>query len=159
MNIRDLVSQDLITLDLKAKDKNSAIAELADILDRAGRLDSLSEYVKSVHEREALTTTAVGFGVAIPHARSSAVKQTAVAFGRSVGFHWETNREPNSDELVRLVFLLAVPEKNPNTEYMRILASIARMLVHEDFRESLLNATNPQDVLDAINARVEGVSS
>jgi len=139
MNVRELISQDLITLDLKAQDSNSAIAELADILDQAGKLDSLSGYVKAVHEREALTTTAVGFGVAIPHARSSAVKQTAVAFGRSVGFHWETNWETNSDELVRLVFLLAVPEKNPNTEYMRILASIARMLVHEDFRESLLN--------------------
>lgn len=156
MNIRDLISQDLITLDLKAQDNNSAIAELADILDQAGKLDSLSEYVKAVHERETLTSTAVGFGVAIPHARSSAVKQTAVAFGRSIGFHWKANRETHSDELVRLVFLLAVPEKNPNTEYMRILASIARMLVHEDFRESLLNATNPQDVLDAINARVEG---
>ena len=152
MSIRDLIGKDLITLDLKARDKNSAIAELAYILDQAGKLDSLSEYVKSVRERETLTTTAVGFGVAIPHARSSAVKKTAVAFGRSVGFRWETN----SDELVQLVFLLAVPKEDPNTEHMKILASIARMLVHEDFRESLLNAVDPQDVLDAINARGEG---
>jgi len=150
--LAQLINKNLVTLDLCAKDKGSAMEELAELMDRENKLHSRSEFLKAVHEREALTSTAVGLGVAIPHARSSAVKQTAIAFGKSEGFRWDRNGE----EVVRLVFLLAVPSENPNKEYMELLASLARMLVHEDFRESLMEAKDRDHVMAAIEMASPG---
>jgi fructose-specific phosphotransferase system IIA component len=146
VDISLLINQDAITLELEAKDKSSAIDELAGLLEKSGKLRSKSEYVEAVHARESMVSTAVGFGIAIPHARSSSVINASVAFGKSTGFQWDdTENEP-----IRLVFLLAVPEKNTSTEYMAMLASLARMLVHEDFRQSLLKATTKEEVLKEI---------
>lgn len=145
-SIRQLITKELITLDLEAKDKDSAIIELARLMEREGKLNSRPEYLKAVDERETLTTTAVGLEVAIPHARSPAVRQTAIAFGKSKGFRWDRDGQ----EVVRLVFLLAVPSENPNKEYMGLLASLARMLVDEGFRDSLLKATDRDEVMSAI---------
>ena len=145
-SVRQLITKELIILNLEAKDKDSAIAELARLMEREGKLNSTPEYLKAVAERETLTTTAVGLGVAIPHARSPAVRQTAIAFGKSEGFRWDGDGQ----EIVRLVFLLAVPSENPNKEYMGLLASLARMLVDEGFCDSLLKATDRDEVMSAI---------
>ena len=145
-SIRQLITKKLIILDLEAKDKDSAIIELARLMEREGKLNSTPQYLKAVGERETLTTTAVGLEVAIPHARSPAVRQTAIAFGKSKGFRWDRDGQ----EVVRLVFLLAVSSENPNKEYMGLLASLARMLVDEGFRDSLLKATDRDDVMSTI---------
>ena len=145
-SIRQLITKKLIILDLEAKDKYSAIIELARLMEREGKLNSTPQYLKAVGERETLTTTAVGLEVAIPHARSPAVRQTAIAFGKSKGFRWDRDGQ----EVVRLVFLLAVSSENPNKEYMGLLASLARMLVDEGFRDSLLKATDRDDVMSTL---------
>jgi len=145
-SVEQLINKNLITLDLNAKDKDSVMEELAALMDKQDKLHSKSEFLKAVHEREAFTTTAVGLGVAIPHARSPAVRETAISFGKSKGFHWDGDE----DEVVRLVFLLAVPRVNPNKEYIELLAALARMLVDEGFRDSLMKARNYNDVIMAM---------
>jgi len=146
-SFEQMISKGLITLDLQGKDKDSVIEELAELMDRENKLYSKSDFIKAVHEREALTSTAVGWGVAIPHARSAAVKETAVSFGRSKGFRWD----PDSEEPIRLVFLLAVPSANPNKDYIDLLASLARMLVDADFRNALAKAQTRDEVIMIIS--------
>ncbi len=141
-----VMNEDLVRLDLKARDGVSAVEELADLLEKAGKIRSKVEFIRDVAAREQLTSTSMGFGIAIPHARSSAVLETALAFGRSEGFRWSESDE----DLVNLVFLLAVPDSNAKVQHLQILASLARMLLDESFRESLRGAQSPRDVLTAI---------
>jgi fructose-specific phosphotransferase system IIA component len=144
--ITSVLNEDLVRLDLEAKDGKAAIEELACLLERAGKIRSKVEFIQDVTAREQLNSTSMGFGIAIPHARSSAVIESALAFGRSEGFHWSDADE----DLVSLVFLLAVPDTNAKVEHLQILSSLARMLLDESFRQSLREAQSPRDVLATI---------
>jgi fructose-specific phosphotransferase system IIA component len=146
MEIDSLITENLITLELQATDHDSAIEALANLMEKEGKLLSKKQFIQDVKNREKMTSTEVGHGIAIPHARSAAVGETAIAFGRSEGFYWNNDVE----ELTRMVFLLAVSKANPNNQYIHMLASLARMLVHDDFRERLAQAERRQDVLLAI---------
>lgn len=147
MQLKNIVQPDLIKINLEAKNKEEAIGQLANLLEKGGVVVSAEDFAQAVHERELLTTTAIGFGVAIPHARSSAVNKPGVAIGISNGFYWDKE----IDSPIHLVFLLAVPEKIESPEYMGILASISRMLVYEEFRKSLMEANDPGELMAIIS--------
>ena len=147
MSISELISADLITLDLKAQKAEEAMAELAALLVKSGAVSDVDVYLDAVKAREALGTTAVGFGVAIPHGKSAGVARAAVAFGRApAGLQWESL----DDEPVRMVFLIAAPEGADNV-HLKALAQLARLLMHEEVRQRLLAANNATEVLGALN--------
>lgn len=149
MRIQDLLSTDLICMNLRASTKDEVIRELAGVLDRAGKLNSLEEYIAAVYEREALGSTGVGLGVAIPHGKSAAVREPAVAFGKSAeGVDFQSvDGTP-----AHLVFMIAVPDSADN-EHLRILATLSRMLIHEEFRKALMEAGSPEEILRVIQAK------
>ncbi|MEW6106860.1 MAG: fructose PTS transporter subunit IIA [Bacillota bacterium] len=149
MRIQDLLSTDLICMNLRASTKDEVIRELAGVLDRAGKLNSLEEYIVAVYEREALGSTGVGMGVAIPHGKSAAVREPAVAFGKSVG---GVDFQSIDGTPAHLIFMIAVPASADN-QHLRILAILSRMLIHEDFRKGLMEAGSPEDVFLAIQAK------
>lgn len=146
MSIRELITPDTITLDLKAGRPEEAMAELGALLAATGAVRDLDTYLEAVKSREAQGTTAVGFGVAIPHGKSGAVSRAAVAFGRSrTRLEWESlDGEP-----VRMVFLIAAPE-GAHDLHLKALSQLARLLMHEDVRQKLLTAETPADVIDAL---------
>ena len=146
MSIKELISPEAISLELQATDADSAIKELAAVLARNGAVSDLDTYVEAVRARENHSTTAVGFGVAIPHAKSTGVARAAVAFGRAKGgLNWSSlDGEP-----VHMVFLIAAPE-GANDVHLKALAQLARMLMHEEVREALLAANTPDEVLAAL---------
>jgi fructose-specific phosphotransferase system IIA component len=146
VSIKALISPETISLELQATDADSAIQELASVLARSGAVSDLSAYVADVRTRERHSTTAVGFGVAIPHAKSAGVARAAVAFGRAkTGLHWNSL----DGESVHMVFLIAAPE-GANDVHLKALAQLARMLMHEEVRDSLLTAGSPDQVLAAL---------
>ena len=147
MQFENLVKPKQVNIDFIAANKDDAINQLALLLEKSGIVTSTNEFVEAVYEREALTTTAIGFGVAIPHARSSFVIKPGIAIGRSPGFSWDQA----TDSPINLVFLLAVPERIESPEYMRILATIARMLVYEEFRNSLIEAKDIYEFISIIS--------
>jgi len=147
MQLKNLVKPKQINIDLNATNKDDAINQLALLLEQGGIVTSINEFTEAVYERETLTTTAIGFGVAIPHAKSSSVIEPGVAIGRSPGFSWDQE----TDFPINLVFLLAVPERIESPEYMGILASISRMLVHEEFRNSLIEAKDINKFISIIS--------
>jgi len=147
MQLKNLVKSKLVNINLIAGNKDDAINQLALLLEQSGAVTSVNEFTEAVYEREALTTTAIGFGVAIPHARSSSVIKPGIAIGRSHGFYWDQE----TDSPINLVFLLAVPEIIESPKYMGILASIARMLVHEEFRKSLMEAKDIDEFISIIS--------
>ena len=146
MNIENVIDENCICLDLAAATKWDAINELANLLLAAGRITNVQEYVAAVRKREEQVSTGVGMGIGIPHGRSAAVCRPTVAFGRSTqGIDFDSIDE----EPVDLLFLLAVPETVEDREYMATLASLARMLAHDDFQEKLRQAPSKPDVLTA----------
>lgn len=152
MQIIDLFPPECMTMDLQAANKWDAIHELAALLLRAGRIDSLEAFEQAVIEREKEVSTGVGFGIGMPHGKSAAVLQSSIAFGRSkdgIPFN-AIDRQP-----VRLVFLLAVPETMSDKEYLGALSRLARLMVHEDFRSKLMQAETVDDVLQALEAARE----
>ncbi len=145
----ELINTRLIKLDLKRKDKDAVIEQLADLLNREHKLSSKAAYVKSVYEREAVSSTYCGSEVAIPHAMSVAVREPAVCFGRSEGLYWGSPDEP-----VRFVFLIAVPSEGCDDRYIAILSAIAQLCLDEEIRDAWAKATTAREILTSIQGKV-----
>jgi len=149
MQIVELCNPAWMTMNLQARDKEGAIQELSTLLLHSDRISSLEPYVEAVREREEQVSTGVGMGIGIPHGKSSAVLLPSIAFGRS---QQGVDFDAIDNQPVYLVFLLAVPSSFVDREYMKTLARLARLLVHESFREKLMNASSKEDILAAIQA-------
>jgi len=142
--MKKLIEIDLVDLNVKAKDKKEAILALAEHLDKAERLNDKAEYVKCVIAREELSTTGIGFGVAIPHGKTDAVKIPSLCFGRCTEkLDWQSLDE----NPVEAIFLIAVPEEAAKDEHLRILAALARKLMNEDFREELSKIQDKEEIV------------
>ena len=148
MNIFEMLNKDLVTTELKARDKESAISELADLLVSAGTIkkDEKSDIVKRIKERESLGSTGIGKGVAIPHAKVPKVKKMVAAFGVSKeGLDFRSlDGEPT-----HIFFLLVAPGETPGP-HLKALAKISRMLDDKFVRDRLRTAKSNQEVLKII---------
>ncbi len=132
-----LINKEMIVLDSELKDKDDVIQYLAEKAMNLGYVSKVDTYVEAVKKREEEFSTAVGYGVSIPHGKSESVKEAFIAFFRSRnGFQWDNSEESK----VNLVFLLGVPENKKETLHLKILAQISRKLMDETFREQLMNS-------------------
>lgn len=149
LKISEVIRPDTIDLDLMGiNTKDQVIAHLAEKLDKAGLLVDKDVYVKSVYEREEMGSTYMGYDIAIPHGKSPGVREAGIAFGRSMeGFEYVSQ---NDRAIVRLIFLLAIPDRTSADAYMAVLAKLARLLIHDEFQQALKIAKNYDDVLNAI---------
>ncbi|GAB6168329.1 fructose PTS transporter subunit IIA [Clostridium carnis] len=130
-------------LDLVTTEKFATIKHLASLIEE--RLLDVDNYVEDVKKREAMSTTGIGDGVAIPHAKSAWVKTPTVVVGKSSkGIEWESL----DDEPVNMVFLIAVPEGEGN-EHLKILQILAVSLMDDDFKEELFK-TNDKKVIEEL---------
>ncbi|WP_085505858.1 PTS fructose transporter subunit IIABC [Thalassobacillus devorans] len=149
MKITDLLKKDTILLDLSAHSKAEAIDELVSKLDQAGRLNDKQGFKEAILEREAQSTTGIGEGIAIPHAKTSAVKEPAIAFGRSSeGLDYESlDGEPTN-----LFFMIAASE-GANKTHLETLSRLSSFLMDKNFRSQLEQAKTEDEIIEAINAK------
>lgn len=150
-----IISEKFINIDLNNKDKETIINLMSDVFLDEGRITDKKTYVDAVLEREGLESTAVGFGVAIPHGKSDAVKTATVFFGRSdEGIVW------NEDgEVVKLIFLLAIPSEAASNQHLKILAALSRKLMDDEFIGLLNTGKNKADILSSLEASLSGVTN
>jgi len=143
-----LIEQNLIELDLKAKNRDEAIEELSNMAFKAEKISSVEEFMNSVLEREKSYTTGVGNGIAIPHGKCDAVKEVTVVFGRSnCGIEWDSlDGKP-----VYLVFLLGIPAENAENTHLKILSQLSRKLMDENFVQTLKAASSKDEILYVLN--------
>lgn len=147
MNLNELLTVKQIKLELTSKTKEDVIIEMVKILDENNRLIDKDKYLQAVIDREKEFSTGIGMGIAIPHGKSSGVKEPALIFGRSVtGIDYESM----DDEPAHLFFLIAVPEESSN-EHLKILSQISRKLMHKELRDSLMKASSEQEVITLLN--------
>jgi PTS system fructose-specific IIC component len=146
MKITQLLTQETIILDVNATSKAEVIAELVAQLDRAGKLNDPKQFTKDILVREQQSTTGIGEGIAIPHAKSHAVKEPAIAFGRSAqGLDYESM----DGQPAHLFFMIAATE-GANDAHLEALSRLATFLMDNQFRSRILAAATKQDILQAV---------
>lgn len=144
-----LITEDLVALDVEGSDRVAVTRLLAERLAAAGRVTDLDGFLADVRAREEQMPTGLPGGIGIPHARSAHVTVPTLGFARvPQGVDWGAEDGP-----ANLVFLIAAPEGG-GSEHLTILAALARKLIHASFRESLLAAEKPSDVVDLIAKEV-----
>src|SRR5438128_11877610 len=123
MRLSELLNPNAVTLKLEAHEKREAIAELVELLEAAHGLRSQGEILDRVLRREAMMTTGIGYGVAIPHGKARSVDRMAAAVGVSPeGIEFESE----DGQPVYLLVLFVSPE-NATTQHVRVLANIPRL--------------------------------
>ncbi len=152
MRVSDYLREKFCIIDLKAGDKESAIREVAQKLADAGKITNPEKFTKDVLEREGLGSTGIGSNVAIPHARTDAVKGFVIGFGRSVsGIEFAAL----DGEKVNLVFLMGADPAELNL-YLRVLAELSKLLMNSAFRDALITAENEKSVIAIIKKFEKG---
>ena len=144
MNVKDVLDERVIDLNMKAADKKEAITNLAGKLKNAGYIADVESYVKDIYLRESQGQTGIGHYVAIPHGKSDSVTQVGIAIGKMENeIEWETL----DGEGVKLIFLFAVGNDNENAKtHLKLLAEVARNLGNDEAVEQLLSAKTVEDI-------------
>ena len=149
MRIVDLIDKKSVKLNLTSNEKLKVVDELVDLVDKSGNLSDKDEYKNAILDREELSTTAIGEGVAIPHAKNKSVKKACLAAGISKeGIDYEAF----DDSLSHLFFMIAAPDGANNT-HLEVLSRLSTILMDEDFRNNLIKSTEVDKFLDLINKK------
>lgn len=146
MKLSDFLSVENCCMELKASTRDEAIVELAALLEKQGRISNREEFTRKIFERERLGSTGIGNHVAIPHAPTDTVQGLAVAFGRSA--HGLDFRSLDGQE-VNFVFLIGTNPADLNV-YLKVLASLSRLVNDRIFREEFKLASTAQDAVAVI---------
>lgn len=135
-----------IDLNLQTIEKMETIHYLASLAE--DRLLDVSHYVEDVKTREAISTTGIGDGIAIPHAKSAWVQYPTVVVGKSKsGIDWQSLDEAPA----HFIFLIAVPE-NEGNEHLKILQKLVVKLMDDSFKSQLLQTEDAQMIAEMLNA-------
>lgn len=148
MRILDFLNEKAVSADLKSSDKNSIIKELVDLLIKSGQLKPRDKdtVVKVLLNREALGSTGIGQGIAIPHAKCELVNELIGAFGIS---QQGINFESLDGEPAHIFFLLLAPIDSSGP-HLKALARISKLLKDSFFRESLKKADSEKPLVKII---------
>lgn len=151
MRISELLQKESIALSRKPQDKADAIGQMVELLAKSGSLEDKKKFKQAILERERLSTTGIGEGIAIPHGKSSAVKRAALAamvVPQGVDFA-SADGAP-----VHLLFMIAVPEEGAEL-HLEVLERLAAMLMDEDFRKRLTAAKDAAEFLHILSIEEE----
>jgi fructose-specific phosphotransferase system IIA component len=153
MQIMDFLSKKAITTDIKSTKKEDVIKELVDALVNTGDIEKRhrNKLIEALMAREALGSTAIGQGIAIPHAKCDCVDKLIAAFGLSKkGVDFDSlDGEP-----AYIFFLLVAPQDSAGP-HLKALARISRLLKDKYFRDTLRNSTDDKSVVKAITEEDE----
>ena len=149
MKITELLNESGIELGVSVKDKSSAIEILVNLHEKAGNLSDKAEYTQAIKAREEQGSTAVGEGIAIPHAKCSAVKRPGLA---AITVPDGVDYEALDGQPSNLFFMIAAPEDGADV-HLEVLSRLMVLLMDEDFKNKLLNAKSKQEFLAVIDEK------
>lgn len=146
MRITDLLKAQAIKLNASPSSKQAAIDLLVSLHDKAGNLKDVAAYKEGILKREEMGTTAIGMEVAIPHAKSAAVKAPALS---AITVPGGVDYESPDGAPCKLIFMIAATLDGD--VHLEVLARLMQMLMHEDFTAKLKAAKTPQEFLSIID--------
>ncbi len=146
MKMSEIIEENSIIPDLKARDKNGVLEELAEVISNHEPSINKAELVKVLVERERLGSTGIGDGVAIPHGKMNGISHPLISFGRSSkGLDFDSM----DGQTAYLFFLLVAPE-NSSSIHLQVLAKVAKILKSGTFRKKLMKAGSRKELYQAI---------
>ncbi|MDV5168165.1 fructose-specific PTS transporter subunit EIIC [Photobacterium rosenbergii] len=153
--ITNLINEQLICLNLKATTKEEVFVEMIDILHAQGRVSDKQQFLADIHAREELGNTGFEDGVALPHAKSAAVSEPAVAIGIS-----RTGIEYGAEDGLpsKLFFMIASPDGGAN-HHIEVLAELSSKLIEDGFIDAFLAAKSEKDALALLLEKTESAEA
>ncbi len=148
MNIRKILTKDLISLDLQGGTKNKVIEELINLLVASGRISQRKAAQKAIWEREKKMSTGMQNGIAIPHGKCDCMEGLAVA----IGIHKAGVDFQSPDKKPAHFLILTLSPANRAGPHIQFLAEISRQLNEPAIRKRILEATQKEDVIDILAA-------
>ena len=142
MKINDILLKELMIMDLQATTKEGVIDEMIAGLSTNGIINDAAVYKEGIMKRESQTSTGLGDGIAMPHAKNKAVIKPAVVFAKSAA---GVDYASLDGQPAHLFFMIAAPE-GANNVHLEVLASLSRLLINPDFTASLKKAKTPEEV-------------
>jgi fructose-specific phosphotransferase system IIA component len=142
MKLCDLLTDSAVAVGLQATDKNDLLRKLVELAAKSGAVNDSTAALHAVEERERIMTTGIGHGVAIPHGKTTGVRDLVAAFavtGDGIEFG-SLDAQP-----VRLAFILLGP-KEPSGPHIRMLSRISRLMNRDELREKLTKAKSVAEV-------------
>ncbi|NRT78444.1 PTS fructose transporter subunit IIABC [Clostridium beijerinckii] len=151
MRIKDLLKEESIELNVKfsTSNKENVVDKLVNLMEKSGNISDTKEYKKGVLEREKLSSTGIGDGIAIPHAKNAAVKYAGLsAMVVTDGVDYDSlDGQPS-----KLFFMIAAPENGADV-HLQVLARLSTILMDEDFRNKLISSKNKHEFLSIIDKK------
>lgn len=140
--LKEVFLSDACMFNLTGSDKKDVFEQMSEQLYAEGRISDKNEFIQALLKRESEGPTGMGNEVAIPHGKSSCVTAPTVIFGRHPkGIAYESL----DDMPIKYFFMIAVPETTADT-HLKILATLARKLMHQDFIDHIKNAESGSDI-------------
>lgn len=147
MRITELLKKESIELGVKVSGKEEAIDKLIALMAAGGRLNDKAGYKEGILAREALGSTAVGEGIAIPHAKVAAVKEPGLA---AMVVPDGVDYEAFDGSLANLIFMIAAPEGEADV-HLEALSRLSTLLMDPDFKNDLIHAESKEEFLQLID--------
>lgn len=152
MNLTTLTHRDALCLNARFASRDEAITALAQRLTALGKIADPQAFLTEVFSRESLGPTALGEGLAVPHGKTSAVKEAAFAVATlSEPLEWDGVDGP---EPVELIFLLAIPQNEAGSTHMHLLTALTTRLVDDETRARVMAAESADALLAALDDEV-----
>lgn len=137
-----MIREPLIFAKEALKNKEDVIRQIAGAAKEEGVLRDPEEFMEAVLQREEEVSTSIGYGIAIPHGKTDAVKEPFISFmSFETPFIWD---QETGDE-VKAAFLIGVPETNTEMLHLKAIAAISKRLLDDDFREELYACRSPRE--------------
>lgn len=147
-NIGKIYDPKIIDLNMQCNNKTEVINHLSKLLQKAGYINDLENYINDIFYRESQGITGIGDNVAIPHGKSSSVQKVGLAIGRNkFMIPWESY----DNKPVNIIFLFAVPNiKKGNEIHLYLLSEIAKKIGNEDILNKIKTANNKFELQNAL---------
>ena len=146
MDLKNLLKPELVSLDLKGKNKEAIIRELVELAFRSGKVLDKEEAIRSVFEREERMSTGMKHGIAIPHGKTTAVRELVACIGISP-------EEIDFDALDRKgcrIFIMTLSPIDKTGPHLQFLAEVGMLFRSEEKRQALLAAKTPEEVVSIL---------
>lgn len=161
MNLRDILNEDIITLDVQGTTKDEVLRNMAKGLLDQGYINDVDQFVSDIYVREAEGPTGMGNHISIPHGKSESVQKIGIAIGKTVNdIKWESGMSEDGFQDTRLIFLFCVSADNEFARnHMLLLSELAGKLGNDARVARLAEVTTKAEVIDLIlcdDAALEG---
>jgi PTS system fructose-specific IIC component len=148
--MKNLLNKNLIILDSNAQSKIEILNEMIDKLYLEGKLNNKEEFKKEILSREKQSSTALGEGIAIPHAKTKAVKVPAIVFART-----KKEIDFESDEGKCNIFFMIAATENTKDNHIETLSKLTTLLLDNNIKEKLLSAKNSDEIVNIFTIKNE----